>query len=90
MTSWMMQSFRFFNSSRADQSKELWRSDKQDNRLTVFDSSGVAVQDCIIASMVYHLEGDANINCTKEPISETEVEACVEFAQTKGILTGFE
>jgi ornithine cyclodeaminase/alanine dehydrogenase-like protein (mu-crystallin family) len=26
---------------------------KEDNRLTIFDSSGVAVQDCVIACMVY-------------------------------------
>jgi ornithine cyclodeaminase len=32
------------------QNKELWRS-KDDNRFTIFDSSGVAVQDCVIASM---------------------------------------
>jgi ornithine cyclodeaminase len=32
--------------------KEFWRSnDNNDARFTVFDSSGVAVQDCIIASM---------------------------------------
>ena len=32
--------------------KNSWRSSDNDNRLTIFDSSGVAVQDCIIASMV--------------------------------------
>ena len=26
---------------------------EEDNRLTIFDSSGVAVQDCVIACMVY-------------------------------------
>jgi ornithine cyclodeaminase len=32
--------------------KKSWRSnDDNDARFTVFDSSGVAVQDCIIASM---------------------------------------
>lgn len=34
------------------QKKALWRSNENDDRLTIFDSSGVAVQDCIIASMV--------------------------------------
>ena len=32
--------------------ENVWRSSNGDNRLTIFDSSGVAVQDCIIASMV--------------------------------------
>ena len=27
---------------------------KMDDRLTIFDSSGVAVQDCAVAKMVYH------------------------------------
>eukprot|EP00804_Cyclotella_cryptica_P006435 CCRYP_018068-RA/>CCRYP_018068-RA protein AED:0.35 eAED:0.35 QI:390/1/1/1/1/1/2/9/355 len=31
--------------------KESWRVSEDDNRLTIFDSSGVAVQDCIIATM---------------------------------------
>jgi ornithine cyclodeaminase len=31
--------------------KKSWRGGEDDNRLTIFDSSGVAVQDCVIASM---------------------------------------
>ncbi|KAL7516441.1 hypothetical protein ACHAWX_001455 [Stephanocyclus meneghinianus] len=31
--------------------KESWRVREDDNRITIFDSSGVAVQDCIIATM---------------------------------------
>ena len=31
---------------------ELQRKDTDDKRLTIFDSSGVAIQDCIIAMMV--------------------------------------
>lgn len=33
--------------------KELHRSEDYDRRLTIFDSSGVAVQDCVVAKMVY-------------------------------------
>mmetsp|Transcript_712 Transcript_712/g.1037 ORF Transcript_712/g.1037 Transcript_712/m.1037 type:complete len:404 (-) Transcript_712:376-1587(-) len=33
--------------------KELHRSEEFDNRLTIFDSSGVAFQDCVVAQMVY-------------------------------------
>jgi ornithine cyclodeaminase len=31
--------------------QDSWRTSDNDSRLTIFDSSGVAVQDCIIASM---------------------------------------
>ena len=31
---------------------ELQRKDNNDKRLTIFDSSGVAIQDCVIAMMV--------------------------------------
>jgi len=31
---------------------ELQRKDNDDERLTIFDSSGVAIQDCVIAMMV--------------------------------------
>ena len=31
--------------------KKSWRLCDNDNRLTIFDSSGVAVQDCIMTSM---------------------------------------
>lgn len=34
--------------------RELQRTTLYDDRLTIFDSSGVAVQDCIIATMTFH------------------------------------
>mmetsp|Transcript_3320 Transcript_3320/g.5065 ORF Transcript_3320/g.5065 Transcript_3320/m.5065 type:complete len:404 (+) Transcript_3320:144-1355(+) len=33
--------------------EELHRSEEFDNRLTIFDSSGVAFQDCVVAQMVF-------------------------------------
>lgn len=35
------------------QRTDLHRRDKDDGRITIFDSSGVALQDCVISSMTY-------------------------------------
>ena len=36
-----------------DVDNDMHEVGEEDNRLTIFDSSGVAVQDCVIACMVY-------------------------------------
>ena len=36
-----------------DDDNDMHEVGEEDNRLTIFDSSGVSVQDCVIAYMVY-------------------------------------
>jgi ornithine cyclodeaminase/alanine dehydrogenase-like protein (mu-crystallin family) len=40
-------------STRSTDTNNYDDNGEEDNRLTIFDSSGVAVQDCVIACMVY-------------------------------------